>query len=71
MGALDNDPKDGADLEVSCPAEWQGVSRLDRAITFNEYMANIFPQSHHSLTIVPGVAHQDVIFTSHSGEMLF
>lgn len=44
---LEHDPKDAADLDVSCPAEWQGDSRLSRSLVFKKYLDHLFPSNGH------------------------
>jgi hypothetical protein len=53
-----HDPKDGADLDVSCAAEMQGASRLERAKIFKAYLDQRFPAQNHPLLIGGGIAHQ-------------
>ena len=55
---IPNDPKDGADLDVSCGAEFQGPSRLERATVFAAYLNFIFPEKRYPFIVGPGIAHQ-------------
>lgn len=59
---IQNDNKDGAGLDVSCQAEWQGRSRLERSFIFHQYLSAKFPQSRHIWFSVPGVAHEYQVY---------
>lgn len=55
---IPNDPKDGADLDVSCSGELEGATRFERAQVFKAYLDFMFPEKEHPLVIGPGIAHQ-------------
>lgn len=59
---IQNDNKDGAGLDISCQAEWQGRSRLERSFIFHQYLAAEFPQNQHIWFSVPGVAHEYQVY---------
>jgi len=59
-----NDPKDGADLDISCPAELQGSSRYERAKIFKAYLDYTFPEKSHPLIVGVGIAHQLKLYSS-------
>jgi len=61
---IPNDPKDGADLDVSCAAEYQGASRLERAKIFASYLNFTFPGQQFPLVIGNGIAHQLKLYAS-------
>ena len=63
-----NDPKNAAELDVGCSAEFQGASRLQRSQVFKAYMDTIAPQKYHPLIIVPGVAHKLEIYSAPSAQ---
>jgi hypothetical protein len=58
------DPKDGADLDVSCAGELEGPSRLERAQVFKAYLDFSFPEAQHPLIIGTGIAHQLRLYSS-------
>jgi hypothetical protein len=62
--SVPNDPKDPADLDVSCAAELQGSSRLERAQIFKSYLDFKFPGLVHPLIIGPGIAHQMKLYST-------
>lgn len=54
---IERDPKDARGLDLSCGAQWQGASRLQRSFLFHQYLLAEFPQYQHGWLSVPGVAH--------------
>ncbi|MGZ3649764.1 MAG: hypothetical protein ACXVB9_19005 [Bdellovibrionota bacterium] len=60
---IPDDPKAAYDLDTSCAAELQGVSRLERSQLFIRYLDASFSHRHHQETI-PGVAHRIAIFSA-------
>lgn len=73
MGQLDTDPADPS-MDTTCPAEFQGRHRLDRARTYRSHLNLVFGSwvlATHRLEVVPGVGHDsDGIFTSVCGAAL-
>ena len=61
---IPNDPQDAADLDVTCPAEWQGDSRYSRSLIFKSYMDHEFQTHSHQQIVVQGVAHQLKMYNS-------
>ena len=61
---IPGDPKDGADLDVSCAGELEGSSRLERAQVFKAYLDFTFPDKPHPLVIGHGIAHQLRLYSS-------
>jgi hypothetical protein len=59
---IPGDPKNGIDLDISCGAEWQGASRLERSFIFHQYLMAEFPQNHHVWMSIPGVAHSYAVY---------
>jgi hypothetical protein len=65
---IPNDPKDGADLDVSCAGEYEGASRVERARVFKAYLDFIFPEKVHPLVVGPGIAHQLKLYSTASAQ---
>ena len=70
LGENDNDPN-GSDLDTSCSAMFQGDHRLERGITYYNYLQYYFGAGITSFqlsTVIPGVGHSSYrIFTSEIG----
>jgi hypothetical protein len=59
---IPHDPKNGADLDVSCAAKFQGASRLERSYLFHKYLAAEFPGTKQAWFGIPGVAHSYAVY---------
>lgn len=55
---IPNDPKAAAYLDVSCAAQYQGESRVDRARVYKAYIDRFHRTNTHPLHVISGVAHQ-------------
>ena len=59
LGQLDTDPAH-PDLDTTCPAELQGVHRLERGILYHDFLSHYYGAdiwAVHSTVVVPGVGH--------------
>ena len=70
LGELDNDPN-GDGVDTDCPAEIQGLYRLERGLTYRKYLIHYYGPGilglHEAIT-VPGVGHDSQgMFTSSCG----
>lgn len=66
-GEEDTDADD-PNLDTSCAADWQGAHRLERAISYANYMELFHPARDHRLVLVPGVGHSSTgMFRSPEG----
>ncbi len=64
---IETDP-DVDDLDGTCPAELQGVHRLQRGLVFTGFLDARYPQQLHDTVTVPGVGHSaGGMFTSSQG----
>ena len=54
VGELDNNPQD---IDQTCPARYQGQTRLIRAQAFYELLNAEFSSQDHKLFVIPNVAH--------------
>jgi hypothetical protein len=54
VGELDNNPRD---IDQSCPARYQGSTRLVRAQAFYDMLKTEFASVEHKLYVIPNVAH--------------
>ena len=59
------------DIDQSCPAQFQGKTRLERGRAFKAQLAEEFPLAQHQLYSVPGVGHtQYGMYTSELGQKI-
>ena len=58
-------------IDQSCPAQYQGINRLERGRNYKAQLDREFPQVKHHLVSVPGVGHtQYGMYTSALGQMV-
>jgi hypothetical protein len=59
------------DIDQSCPAQYQGRTRLERGLSFKAQLEAEFPSAQHRLISVPGVGHtQYGMYTSEWGQRI-